>query len=111
MLGLLGNCVWQRFSGWQQLQARLHVAQALGGERVGAQVGEAAAVVDTAGALQLVEHASKAAHIHTRFLQNAKTNAISLALHIAGEIELALRAHGLRPADHSAGGLWIFTSS
>ena len=87
----------------QGLGALLHVADSLGGQRVAAQVGPVAVVVDARGALELFEHADEALAVEAGLHQDAVADAVGLALHVAREVQLLLDhrrlpAHGQRGA-------------
>ena len=83
--------------------ARLHVGNTLGGQRVAAQVGEGAVVVDARGVLQLLEHAHKTLAGVPGLRHDAVPHTVGLTLHVARKIELVLRRHGL-PAHHQRVG-------
>ena len=82
--------------------ALLHVGNALRGQRVAAQVGPVAVVVDAAGGLQLLEHADKALRRVAGLRHDAVADAVGLALHVAREVELLLN-HRRLPAHRQRG--------
>ena len=68
---------------------------ALTGQRVGAQVGEAAVVIEARGLLQVFEHARHATGLEACLGQHRETHAVGLALHVARKIQLSLDGGGL----------------
>ena len=85
-----------------QRQAGAHVSDALAGERVAAQVGKRAVVVEPTGLLQLVKHGHKTIAVETRAGHHAKAHPVRLALHVARKIQLALRRQRLAARDGGA---------
>ena len=86
-----------------QTDAVLHVGDALGGQRMAAQVGEIAAVIEPVGHLQLFKHADKTFGRKAGGRAHAKADTVGLALHVAREVELALDGRRLPADDHGVG--------
>ena len=74
---------------------------------MGAQVGKAAAVIESVGLLQLFEHAHKALGRKPRLRHHAKADPVGLALHVARKVELALHRRRLPAHDQSVGTLAV----
>ena len=79
--------------------ARTRLADALGGQRVAAQVRVAAVVVQPRGVVQLLEHARHARRREAGAGQHREADAVGLALHVAREVELALHGRRLAAGD------------
>ena len=84
-----------RRSGVAHQHAVARLGDAFGGQRVRAQVGEAAAVVQARGGVQALEHLRHAADGVAAVGQHREAHAVGLALHVAREVELRLHARGL----------------
>ena len=83
----------------------MHVGHALRGQRMAAQIGPAAVVIEPIGLLQLVEHGDKALRRKARRRHQAITHAIGLALHVAREVQLVLHGQRLAAHHHRHGGI------
>ena len=95
----------------EQLLTALHVGNPLGGQRVAAQIGISAAVIEPRGLSQFLKHADKARRFETGLRGHAVADPVSLTLHVARKIELGLyrhrltaHHHGLRRLGAAAGG-------
>ena len=99
------------FQGWRRhrrnatRKARMHVGHALRGQRVAAQIGPAAVVIQAVGLLQLVEHGHKALRREPCWRHQPVAHAVGLALHVAREIELILHGQRLATHHHRHGGI------
>ena len=88
--GMFGRGVRAGIGTLALAHARLHVGNALGGERVAAQVGVGAAVGQPVGLLQLVEHAHEPQGVEPGLRHHAITDAVGFAFHVAREVQLVL---------------------
>ena len=68
--------------GRVQADARLHVANAFGGERVAAQIRKAAAVVQTGRLAQLLKHADHALGVEPGLAHDVEAQAVGFTLHV-----------------------------
>ncbi len=73
-----------------------------------AQVGVGAVVVQARRLLQLVEHGHKALGRKAGLRHHAIAHTVGLALHVAREIKLVLRCHGLAAQNQGVAGVGIF---
>ena len=85
--------------GLVQRQPRAHVGHALGAQRVAAQVGEGAVIVQARGLLQLVEQGREAGAVETGCGHDAVADPVGLALHVAREVQLVLQRQRLSAHD------------
>jgi hypothetical protein len=76
-------------------QARLHVGLALRGQRVAAQVGPGAVVIEPVGLLEFVEHGDKTLGRKACAVHQTKAHAVGFALHVARKVELVLHRQRL----------------
>ena len=89
----------------------LHVGHALGGQRVAAQIGPAAVVVQAAGMLKLGKHADGALRGKACRGQQAVANAVSFAFHAARKTQLVLNGRCLAPQNQCISGIRAFAGS
>jgi hypothetical protein len=80
-------------------------ADAVHGQRVAAQVGEAVVVVQPRGHVQPFEHAGHAGRRIARRGQHAEADTVGLAFHVAREVQLALDGRRLAAHDGGVGGV------
>jgi len=92
-----------------QLLARLHVRQALGRQRVAAQIRKGPAVVQASRLLQLGKHAGKTSRIVTGLDQNAVAHTIGFPLHVPGVAQLGLDRGSLTAHNQRLCTLGTFT--
>ena len=94
----------------QLLDAQLQVVDALGRDRVGAQVGRGvAAFVETVLLLQAAEEDGRAVHVEAGLAHHLQADAVGLALSIAREREQGARGHALAQRDGPHAGIRIVT--
>ena len=94
--------------GGQLLDAQLQVVDALGRDRVGAQVGRGvAAFVETVLLLQAPEEDRRTVHVEAGLAHHLQADAVGLALGIAREREHGARGHALAQRDGPHAGVRI----
>ncbi len=78
-----------------QLDAVLHVGDALGGQGVGAQIGGSVVLIDAAELLQATEEGSHVPNVEAGPIEQLQAEAIGLALEVARVVELVLDRRAL----------------